>query len=231
MRHGRKSKFKAFSGYKRHLTTDADVSGLIVAVEVLPANRPEREAAAPLLDRLGERFDVVQVQIDRGYLTAECIVTLHDNGVDVISKPPFQPKGARYGKADFDVDFEARRVTCPMGASAPIQTTGLAQFPRATCMACVARTACLTEANLRGRSVRMHPQESWYREMARELGTPEGRAKRRERTAVEHSLARVGTIQGTRARYRGTVKNQAHLEIVGAVNNSYVLGSLLAEAA
>ena len=227
MRHGRKSKSKVFAGYKRHVGADADLPGLITAVHVLPANRPEHEAAEPLLTDLGQRFDVVQAQIDRGYLAAPAIVALRERGVEVVSKPPQQPKGERFGKSKFAVDFANRTVTCPGGAVAPIQNTELAQFPSATCQACHLREKCITTANKRGRSVRLHPQERWYREMAAELDTPEGRAKRRERVIVEHDLARLGAIQGTRARYRGLAKNQAHLEIVAAVNNCYVIGRLI----
>ena len=87
---------------------------------------------------------------------------------------------------------------------------------------------CIRDSNKRGRQVQLHADEEWYREMSAELATPEGRAKRRERTVVEHVLARVSTIQGNKARYRGLGKNQAHLEIVGVVNNCYVLGELFA---
>ena len=44
MRHGRKTKSKRFNGYKRHLAIDLDTL-LVLAVAVLPANRPEEDAA------------------------------------------------------------------------------------------------------------------------------------------------------------------------------------------
>ena len=231
MRHGRKSKSKVFAGYKRHIGGDADIPGLVAAVHVLPANRPEREAAKPLLDHIAERFEIVQVQIDRGYLSAEPVVALHDKGIEVISKPPQQSNGERFTKAAFAVDFESKVVTCPSGHSAPIPPMGLVQFPPPTCHTCPLRETCITATNKRGRQVRLHPQERWYRQMSAELATPAGRQKRRERTVVEHDLARIGAIQGTRARYRGTTKNQAHLEAVAAVNNCYVIGRLMREAA
>jgi hypothetical protein len=227
MRHGRKSKSKVFTGYKRHIGADADIPGLIAAVYVLPANRPEHEAAGPILAKLDEHFDVVQAQIDRGYLAAEAIVALRERGVDVVSKPPQQPRTERFSKLEFAVDFEQRVVTCPRGSTAPMQDSGSAQFPAAVCQACDLRAKCITAANKRGRSVRLHPQESWYRQMASELAEPAGRAKRRERVIVEHDLARLGAIQGAKARYRGLHKNQAHTEVVAAVNNCYVIGRLI----
>lgn len=230
MRHGRKSRSKAFVGYKRHVGVDADVPGLIAAVEVLPANRPEQEAAEPLLQRIGARYDVVELHIDRGYLAAEVVIDLHERGVEVITKPPQPHNGDRFTKSDFKIDFAANTVECPAGAVTPVRTN-LAIFPAATCRTCAIRGQCITEKNSRGRVVRLHPQERWYRTMGEELATPDGRARRRERTRVEHDLARVGALQGTKARYRGLAKNQAHLEAVATVNNVYVIGRLLAEAA
>lgn len=44
MRHGRKSKSKRFNGYKRHVALDLDTD-FILAGALLPANRPEAQAA------------------------------------------------------------------------------------------------------------------------------------------------------------------------------------------
>ncbi len=51
MRHGRKTKSKRFNGYKRHLAIDLDTV-LVLAVAVLPANRPEQEAASEPQNRI-----------------------------------------------------------------------------------------------------------------------------------------------------------------------------------
>ena len=48
---------------------------------------------------------------------------------------------------------------------------------------------------------------------------PEGRASLRHRTTVEHSLARIEQIQGSKARYKGTRKNTLDLRRVAAVAN------------
>ena len=53
----------------------------------------------------------------------------------------------------------------------------------------------------------IHPDEALLAELRRRQQTPDGRAKLRERVAVEHALAHVGHWQGRRARYRGTRKN------------------------
>lgn len=64
--------------------------------------------------------------------------------------------------------------------------------------------------------------------MAADLATPEGRAARRERVAVEHALARFGAVQGARARYLGLKKNQFHALAVAIVVNLHVLNVQMA---
>ena len=228
MRHGRKSKSKAFSGYKRHVGADADIPGIIVDVEAMRANRPEKEAAEPIIRRLEPAFDIIQAQFDRGYIGADIVVELRERGVEVITKPPTFRNSGRFTKSEFVADFATGTLTCPAEVTVPIPSNRTVLFPRSRCHACAVRERCITEDNKRGRQVQLHADEEWYREMSAELATPEGRAKRRERTVVEHVLARVSTIQGNKARYRGLGKNQAHLEIVGVVNNCYVLGELFA---
>ena len=229
MRHGRKSKSKSFAGYRRHISSDADISGLIAAVHATAANVPEKEAAKPLLEHLEERFELAGLNIDRGYLSAEAVVALHERGVEVISKPPTSRRSERYSKAAFTPDFEQGTLTCPAGQVRPMAAGQTVRFPTKTCHRCVLRDQCIAADAKQGRHVSMHAQEQWYREMSEELTTSEGRAKRRERTPVEHALARVAKIQGHKARYRGLEKNQFHLEAVAVVNNFYVLDGLFAE--
>jgi hypothetical protein len=49
--------------------------------------------------------------------------------------------------------------------------------------------------------------------------TAAGREQLRQRTAVEHRLARVGAIQGLRARFRGRRKNELDLNRTAAIAN------------
>ena len=52
---------------------------------------------------------------------------------------------------------------------------------------------------------------------------PDGRAKLRERVAVEHALAHVGHWQGRRARYLGTRKNLFDLRRVAVAHNLHII--------
>jgi len=230
MRHGRKSKSKVFAGYKRHIAVDTDIRGLIHEVCVTAANISEHEVAAPLLKGMEDQgYEVVELQIDRGYLASEEVVKRRENGMKVVSKPPAPGKSERFTKHDFDVDFEAATVTCPGGVSVPLELDKKrTSFPTSECKKCLLREQCLSPKGTR-KQLLLHPQERWYREMADELSTSQGRAERRERVTVEHALARVSAIQGNKARFRGRNKNQFDLERTAVVNNCYVLNTILAD--
>ena len=64
------------------------------------------------------------------------------------------------------------------------------------------------------------------RELRQRQLTPLGRAKLRERVAVEHALAHIGRWQGRRARYRGIRKNVFDLRRSAVVHNLHVLARL-----
>lgn len=234
MRFGRKCKSKGFAGYKRHALTDAEVSGLFLSVEVLAGNVREHEAAKPLLLSVeNQGFAVEECQIDRGYLSSALLHERRQEGLQVVSKPPTaQGRDGRFGKSDFSVDLEGGLATCPGGQKAAIRMRGQQRrvtFSRPKCRACALKSRCLPKSGQK--SLTLHEHEAFYQQMAQELSTKEGRQKRRERTAVEHALARLGSIQGTKARYRGLEKNQFHTEASAVVANLHVLNQLWSKAA
>ena len=92
-----------------------------------------------------------------------------------------------------------------------------AQFPAETCGRCALQADCTTSAH--GRTLSMHPQEALLIELRATRRTTEGRKALRQRTDVEHTLARIAQMQGKRARYKGTRKNIFDLRRMAAVNN------------
>ena len=74
-----------------------------------------------------------------------------------------------------------------------------------------------------GTEVSIHPDEALLIELRQRQQTPQGRAKLRERVAIEHTLAHVGWWQGRRARYRGVRKNLFDLRRCAVVHNLHVL--------
>lgn len=227
MRHGRKSKSKLFNGYKRHVATDLDLPGLVAAVAVTPANRPEHEAALPLLQAIeADGARVETIAIDRGYLGAEVIRQRHNEGDRVVCKPFPLRNGGRYTKKDFRLDLAAGTVTCPNGVTRPAVPGRTTRFPKRACSSCSKRERCTRSK--RGRTLSIHSAESLLAELRHRLTTDDGRKELRERIAVEHALAAIGLRQGTRARYRGLRKNLFDLRRHAAVNNIQLLPEKMA---
>ena len=221
MRHGRKSRPVLVGGYKRHVLRDLD-TGLVPAVGITPANAPEATVTGDIaadLDAAGRHL--AELHIDRACLASALV---RDRGPDlaVYCKAwPVRNTGGRFAKDQFTLDFGAGQLTCPAGVAMPFAPGKTIRFPKDTCAACPLRARCTTSSN--GRSVAIHPDEALLAELRQRQQTPEGRAKLRERVAVEHALAHVGHWQGRRARYRGTRKNLFDLRRAAVVHNLHVI--------
>ena len=213
MRHGRKSKTKLFNGYKRHVAT---TNNLIVATAVVPANVQEYEAAARLLQAAAEHGPIEIVDIDRGYLASPEIETLFRAGARINSRPWVPRNHGLFTKDDFRIDVRRRRITCPAGNTAIAAPSGTARFDPADCGRCELKAQCTDSTQ---RSVTLHPLEPLLVQLRRRNATSAGRAELRKRVAVEHQLARVGAVQGPRARYRGARKNELDLNRTAAIVN------------
>jgi hypothetical protein len=218
MRHGRKTKLRPFTGFKRHVMTllDADV---IVEAVVRPANEPEHAALALLTPAVTQHGALAELLIDRGYLGSPTIADLHANGVAIRAKAWTSTNGGRFPKQAFAIDLAAARVICPAHQTVAIRPGATTvHFPVATCQPCALRSACTTAAR-GGRSIALHPQEALLQTLRAAQHTPHGRAQLRERTAVEHTLARVQQIQRHKARYKGLRKNTLDARRVAVVVN------------
>jgi transposase len=221
MRHGRKSRSVLFDGYKRHVLRDLD-TGLIPAVGITAANAPEAGITEDIAADLGAAGrHLAELHIDRAYLSSALV---RDRGPDLAiycKAWRVRNTGGRYAKDQFTLDFAAGHLTCPAGISMPFEPGRTVRFPKDTCAACPLRARCTTSSH--GRSVAIHPDEALLAELRQRQRTPEGRAKLRERVAVEHALAHVGHWQGRRARYLGARKNLFDLRRVAVVHNLHVI--------
>ena len=227
MRHGRKSKRKLFTGYKRHILKLVGPD-IIAGAVVLPANQAEKDAAELLIQDAERQGTVVELFIDRGYLASPVVPKLVEQGGLVHCKPwPARNRGL-YTKEDFGIDLESNQVTCPADVVAQISPNGrVARFPAKTCSACSQRAQCTTSK--RGRSISIHQQETLLIELRKAKKTPEGRTGLRQRMVVEHGLAKVTNIQGTRARYKGVRKNTFDVRRTAAVANLQALARIRAD--
>ena len=224
MRHGRKSRSTLIDGYKRHVLTDLD-SGLICAVGVTPANAPEASVTPQLdADLAAQHATLAELHIDRAYLSSTLVrdrteeLAVYCKAWRVRNGPSAAP---RFAKTAFALDFDRSELTCPNQVVMAFQLGGTVHFPATACAVCPFRDRCTTSAA--GRSVTIHPDEPLLAELRQRQLTPHGRAKLRERTAVEHTLAHVGQWQGRRARYLGVRKNLFDLRRVAVVHNLHVI--------
>jgi hypothetical protein len=217
MRHGRKTQTRLFTGYKRHVIklVDADV---IVGAMVRPANEPEHEALALLTPALAPYGPLAELLIDRGYLGSPDIGALHARGVAIRAKAWTSTNRGRFPKSAFAIHLAEARVTCPAQQTAPIGPGATTvHFAPTVCQPCSLRAACTTARG--GRSIALHPQEALLQSLRAQQQRPEGRTRLRQRTTIEHSLARLDHIQGPKARYKGIRKNTLDVRRVAVVAN------------
>lgn len=213
MRHGRKSKSKTINGFKRHV---AIANGFILGTAVEPANRREHEPTTRLLNAVRRHGDVASLDVDRGYLPSSEVAALWRAGVNVRSRPWRKENKGYFVKEDFHIDVEAGGVVCPAGGTAKIYKDGTALFSESDCGSCAMKPSCTPS---RRRTLRVHREEAMLIDLRETLATREGRQAYRGRVEVEHRLARVDAIQGPKARYRGTRKNEMDLNRTATVAN------------
>ena len=227
MRHGRKSRSVRVDGYKRHVVQDLD-SGLICAVGITAANAAEASVTDALdIDLQANHLglaDLAELHLDRGYLSSRW-VRERPATLAVYCKAWPVRNGSRFAKTAFALDWAQQRIRCPAQVELPFTPGGTVHFPAALCTACTLRERCTSSVH--GRSVSIHPDEHFLAELRARQHTPAGRAKLRERVAVEHTLAHVGHWQGRRARYRGQRKNLFDLRRCAVVDNLHIVSHLL----
>ncbi len=223
MRHGRKSRSVRVDGYKRHVLHDLD-TGLVRAVGVTAANVAEASVTEPIrADLACQHVSLSELHIDRAYLSS-LWVRERTADLQIYCKAWPVRNGPRFPKTAFQLDWEQQVITCPNQVGLPFEPGGVVHFPAATCAACPLRERCTTSQ--RGRSVTIHPDEALLWELRQRQLTPMGRAKLRERVAVEHALAHIGRWQGRRARYRGLRKNLFDVRRCAVVHNLHVIARL-----
>ena len=218
MRHGRKSKTKRIDGYKRHIATDLDTN-LVLACAVTPANQPEKDALALMEpDIARHKREISEAHLDRGYVASPVVATMDRSGAEIVCKP-WPQQGQGFGKADFKFDLRARTVTCPAGQTQPFAMGATVSFEAATCAACDLRPVCTANTTGRGRQLKIAEDELLQERLRRAIATRGGRARLRQRVAIEHSLAHVTRRQGRRARYRGARRNLYDTRRASALTN------------
>jgi hypothetical protein len=163
-------------------------SKVLREVVVRPANEPEHEAVELLAEELEEAPDLLQLDIDLGYMASPRIAQWAAQGVYIIARP-WPQVGPLFTKNDFTLDFARMQVTCPGGQSVPMVPGKSVQFPAAVCDVCALRAQRTNATRGQGRSRLIRADKRFQQTLRAKMKTPRGRASLRKRTAVEHTIA------------------------------------------
>jgi len=135
-----------------------------------------------LTDLKLQKINLVELHIDRAYLSSSLVQNRSDE-LAIYCKAWQVKMASDLRKLLLSWTgtiklFVANQVTLPFTVA------GKVQFPKGICATCPLRERCTTSRQ--GRSVSIHPDEPLFWELQQRQLTPAGRAKLRERVAVEH---------------------------------------------
>ena len=191
-----------------------------LAGAITPANRPEEEAAPELQQDIAlQGLKIAELYIDRGYVASPLVDEILGTGGDVICKPWVAHNGKSFTKAAFKMNLRDLSITCPAGETERIEFGSVVEFDPEACDHCELRAKCTAATLGNGRTISIAENERLQHRLRKQIATPRGRAKLRERVAVEHKLAHLVRRQGRRARYRGGRKNLFDLRRAAAIQN------------
>ncbi|HEV8557899.1 MAG TPA: IS1182 family transposase [Actinophytocola sp.] len=234
-RHGHKTNHRGYDGFKGHLALDPD-SEIITAVAVTPANTGDVEPVADLIADLTSTDpadppegdgDPAAVYGDSAYGAGEVLERLDNAGLDSMTKvqPPVAP-GGKFTKDQFDINLEARTVTCPNGITIPIRPVrgnkkqaGKAEFGL-HCRTCPLADMCTDSKT--GRRITIGPHEARLTAArARQRDQAWKADYQATRPKVERKLAHLMRRRhgGRRARMRGTLRIAADFALLAAAVN------------
>jgi IS5 family transposase len=226
-RHGRKSGHGGFDGYKAHVAVDPE-NELITEIKVTPANVNDAGPIDDLLPEIEGKGNgdegTLMVVADSAYGSGGTRQVVLGKGVDVIAKaPPEHNSHGGFPKSAFDIDTQAKSVTCPAGVTTTMVTgrskgSTWFRFPAEACSSCALRDRCTSSPN--GRSITIGPYESLLTEARAFQRTDEFKAiYNSKRPTVERVIYRVVRNGGRKARYRGRLRVSQQMLMKAAAEN------------
>ncbi len=218
-RQGKHGEF--YDGYMLDIMVDAD-SQLITQLEVLPANGQEAMDAVHLvqMEHQAHGNQIKQISIDGAGFHGPMLRELEDPAglaVDVIASPSKSNTLDRTSSAEFELNEDGTRVTCPAGVTSNAGWTKkenpnatFFDFPKRACASCPLRPECHPDMkpNARqGRRVSKNEYELEYERAREKSKTGTYQEVRREHPAVERKLNEIVRHQGgRRAQFWGMAK-------------------------
>lgn len=231
-RYARHNEFE-WVGYRTHLTETCDADApihLITQVETVLAPIQDVDVTETIqADLAEEELTPKQHYLDAAYLSADLLANANNNDVEVIgpvTKLQDVSWQARehtgYDLSHFQIDWEAKRVTCPQGQVSKrwienvLDASGNAVihvvFPATTCRTCSVRAQC-TKSKTEGRNMQIRPRAQFeaLQKARAEQATDAFRAKYRPRLGMEGTISQaVRAFELRDTRYLGLAKT--HLQ-------------------
>ena len=227
-RHMHKSKSSYRDGYKAHVAVEPD-TGIITACDLTPANAGDGPVGVELL---GGEEPGLEVLGDSAYGSGPVLAALEDQQHHAVIKPWPLHRNPRLGddqfnRDDFDIDYDARTVTCPNDETVPINKSGRAAFG-SRCKTCPLRSRCT--ASTRGRTLQIGEHDQLLAQARTDWRDRRHTDDyRQHRPMVERSIAWLVRNGHRRVRYRGVTANRIGLAHRAAAVNLQRLTKLGAD--
>jgi transposase len=239
-------------GYKVHLseTCDEGLPRIITEVQTTTGPVADGDVTAPIHTALADKGLLpAQHIVDTGYLSAgQLVQAQRDFGLDLVGPArvdtSWQAKaGKGFAMEAFSIDWDAQRVTCPMGVHSsswsPATEAGTAvvkvKFSATDCQACPHRSDCAGPTVTR-RIITFRTRDEYIALQAarHRQTTPEFRSLYALRAGIEGTLSQgVRAFDLRRSRYFGHAKTHLqHVATAAAMNRvrlvRWILGDTLA---
>jgi transposase len=229
-----------WTGYKVHITEtcDADEVHLITNVDTTQAQISDVDRTEPIHKSLVSKKLLPKVHIvDAGYVDANLLVTSQKQyGVIVVG--PARPNVSWQSKmpggydiSQFKVNWNTKRVTCPMGKKSTQKWTPYqdkwgnqvirVSFPRKTCQLCPSRSLCTRSASEpRKLTLRLKKEHELLQSLRIQQETSSWKETYDTRAGVEGTISQGVRAFGLRkARYIGLAKvHLQHILTAAAIN-------------
>lgn len=231
----------AWIGYKVRLTEtcDPDSVHLVTHVETTSSVIQDVTSTADIHNALARKNLLPETHTaDKGYTDADLLASsLTKHGITLVGpvrkNSSWQARaGQGFDTSQFQVNWDAERVTCPRGQHSTSWTLSNryaeadfrrihVQFDQRDCAACLVRTLC-TKSPKAPRKLVLQPQaEQEALRQARDfIGSEAWSALCRERAGIEGTLSQATRSLGLRQiRYRGFAKTSLQNTAIGAAIN------------
>jgi transposase len=230
-----------WTGYTVHLTEtcDSDKPHLITHVETTPATTGDVEMTAVIHQALADK-DLLPGEhlVDTAYVDAEHLLCSRDEyDLDLVGPVPSDTSwqaqtGQGFDLSCFQVDWEAKRVICPMGSQShswrlhcdnydnPVVRV---RFRSSDCRACSSRSQCTRSPKLsRVLTLRPMAQHLALTAARERQTTTEFKQRYAKRAGVEGTISQaVGAFGLRHCRYIGLAKTHLqHIATAAAINFS-----------